>query len=77
MNCEVMASTSGVPFYSVGCGDVFVTVGSDGNINGPYMKIVSAYDDNAVALDTGTAVKFGKYDMVVVVPHTLQWQRPF
>ena len=77
MNCEVMQSTMGVPFHSIDSGDVFVTVMSNGTISGPYIKTDLEALNNSVELATGHAVKFGQYDMVVVVPHTLQWQRPF
>lgn len=83
MNCEVMSSTLGVPFNTICDGDVFVTVGSDGSIYGPYMKLEFKNIDpcnapyNAALLSNGNTVKFGQYDMVVVVSHTLQWQRPF
>lgn len=77
MNCEVTASTNGVPFYGVDDGAVFVTVMSDGTISGPYIKTDIDGTINSVELATGHAVKFGQYDMVVVVSHALQWQRPF
>lgn len=83
MNCEVVSSTLGVPFNTINDGDVFVTVGSDGSLRGPYMKLECKNMDpnntphNAAVLSGGLLVKFGQYDMVVVVPHTLQWQRPF
>lgn len=77
MNCEVMQSTSGAPFYSVDDGDVFVAVISDGTINGPYIKTDFDGPDNSVELSTGHMVRFGQYDKVIVVSHTLQWQRPF
>lgn len=77
MNCEVMQSTIGVPFHSIDSGDVFVTVMSNGTISGPYIKTDLNDFNNSVELATGHVVKFGQYDMVVVVPHTLQWQRPF
>lgn len=83
MNCEVMQSTMGVPFNTIENGDVFVYVGSDGSLRGPYMKLECKNMDpnnppyNATLLSEGFLVKFGQYDMVVEVPHTLQWQRPF
>lgn len=83
MNCEVMSSTLGVPFNTICDGDVFVTVGSDGSLCGPYMKLECKNMDprsaphNATLLSGGELVKFGQYDMVVEAPHTLQWQRPF
>lgn len=77
MNCEVMQSTIGVPFHSIDDGDVFVVVMSDGTIGGPYIKTDFDGIINSIELATGHAVKFGQYDMVVVVSHTLQWQRPF
>lgn len=77
MNCEAMQSTIGVPFHSIDSGDVFVTVMSNGTISGPYIKTDIDGTINSVELATGQAVKFGRYAMVVVVPHTLQWQRPF
>ena len=83
MNCEVMSSTLGVPFNTICAGDVFVVVRSDGSLCGPYMKLDCKGMDldnipyNTVRLSGGDVVKFGQYDMVVVVSHTLQWQRPF
>lgn len=77
MNREMMASTNGVPFHSIDDGDVFVVVVSNGTISGPYIKTDDDGLNNSVELATGHAVKFGQYDMVVVVSHTLQWQRPF
>ena len=77
MNCEVMQSTIGAPFHSVNDGDVFVVVMSSGIIGGPYIKTDTNETINSVELATGHAVKFGQHDMVVVVSHTLQWQRPF
>lgn len=83
MNCEVTSFTTGVPFNTIENGDVFVTVGSDGSLCGPYMKLECKNMDsnnppyNATLLSEGFLVKFGQYDMVVEVPHTLQWQRPF
>ena len=72
-----MQSTIGVPFHSIDSGDVFVTVVSNGTIGGPYIKTDFDGIINSIELATGLAVKFGQYDMVVVVSHTLQWQRPF
>lgn len=77
MNCEATQSTIGVPFHSIDSGDVFVTVMSNGTIGGPYIKTELDSLNNSVELATGHAVKFGQTDIVVVVPHTLQWQRPF
>lgn len=83
MNCEVMQSTMGVPFNTICAGDVFVSVRSDGSLRGPYMKLECKNMDpnntphNAAVLSGGELVKFGQYDMVVEVSHTLQWQRPF
>ena len=72
-----MASTNGVPFHSIDSGDVFVTVMSNGTISGPYIKTELDNPINSVELATGLVVKFGQYDTVIVVSHTLQWQRPF
>lgn len=77
MNCEATQSTIGVPFHSIDGGDVFVTVMSNGTIGGPYIKTELDNPINFVELATGLAVKFGQYDTVIVVPHTLQWQKPF
>lgn len=83
MNCEVTSSTMGVPFNTIKNGDVFVSVRSDGGLMGPYMKLKRKNMDpnnppyNATLLSGGELVTFGQYDMVVEVPHTLQWQRPF
>ena len=77
MNCEMVTPTNNAPFFRIDDGGVFVTVMSDGTIGGPYIKTDFDGIINSIELATGHAVKFGQYDMVVVVSHTLQWQRPF